>query len=89
MVRNRVEGINTSEVIAGTLSFYYTGQSVYGGDVTVHVAGLKPEWVASQTTWTHYRSGYPWQISGAKEAIQNKLNKLPGWSWDCCSLYYA
>ena len=61
---------------------------VNGGDITVHVAGVEPEWIASQTTWTHYRSGYPWQISGAKGAldrtaptVSRTLNYMEVGSW--------
>ena len=64
--------------VHATLSLYYLGQSVNGGDITVHVAGVEPEWIASQTTWTHYRSGYPWQIPGAKGSSENNCRNFAG-----------
>lgn len=49
-----------------TLSVYFAGQSVNGGATTVHVAGVKPDWDAAQTTWLQYLTGHNWQIAGAK-----------------------
>lgn len=49
-----------------TLSVYFKGQSVNGGDMTVHVAGVKQDWDAPQTTWMQYQTGNNWQIAGAK-----------------------
>ncbi len=35
------------------LAVYFLGQSVNGGTTKVYVAGLKPDWEASTTTWRH------------------------------------
>ncbi len=53
-------------VIDAYLSVYYQSQSVNGGDITVHLAGIERDWQAAQTTWTADGTGNPWQIAGAK-----------------------
>jgi len=68
MVRNRFTEIDADDVVSGTLSLYYTGQSVNGGDVLAHIAGLSKDWVPSETTWVQYKTGSNWQTAGAKGA---------------------
>ncbi len=64
----RFEGLDiiAEDVISGTLSLYYSGQSVNGGSIQAHIAGMPRIWTPSQTTWLQYKTGGSWQTAGAK-----------------------
>ncbi len=51
------------------LTVYFIDQSVNGGDTTVHVAGIKPDWEEATATWLLAQSGSYWQTAGAQGGL--------------------